>query len=56
MLPNNPGHGGQENLRWLLNDLNVKDEHRLPHLGVPSPASVSFYFTGPESALITCLD
>jgi len=56
MLPNNLGHGGQENLRWLLNDLNVKDKHRLPHLGVPSPASVSFYVTGPESALRTRLD
>jgi len=51
MQPYNPGHGGQENLRWLLNDLNAKDKHRLPHLGVPSPAKVSFYVAGPEEAL-----
>lgn len=51
MQPCNPGHGGRQNLRWVLNDLNVKDKHRLPHLGVPAASTVSFYAAGPEGAL-----
>jgi hypothetical protein len=51
MQPYNPGHGGRRNIRWVLNDLNAKDKHRLPHLGVPAASAVSFYVAGPEGSL-----
>ena len=51
MQPFNPGYGGQRSLLWVLNELNAKDKHRLPHLGVPAPSTVSFYVAGPEGAL-----
>lgn len=51
MQPCNPDHGGRWNVRWVLNDLNAKDKHRLPHLGVPAASSVSFYVAGPRGAL-----
>lgn len=51
MQPCNPSHGGQQNVRWVLNELNAKDKHRLPHLGIPSASSVTFYVAGPEGAL-----
>jgi hypothetical protein len=51
MQPFNPGHGGRQNLRWVLSDLNVKDKHRLPPLAVPAASTVSFYVAGPGGAL-----
>jgi hypothetical protein len=51
MQPCNPGHGGQQNIRWILNDMNAKDKHRLPPLAVPTSSTVSFYVAGPDGAL-----
>lgn len=51
MQPCNPGHGGRQNIRWILNDMNAKDKHRLPPLAVPAASTVSFYVAGPEGAL-----
>jgi len=51
MQPYNPDHGGRQNVRWVLSDLNARDKHRLPPLAVPAPSTVSFYVAGPGGAL-----
>lgn len=49
--PYNLGDDAFRNILWVLHDLNAKDKHRFPHLGVPSPATVSFYIPGVQGAL-----